>query len=188
MTGCSAMISSYFVLSYHILSYLSLLQVPKWLLFVPRARTWPTSPFKVIWWTTTLWTAVQRCALRKYNFFPRAWFVTLFYELQSISLVYDLWYILVLQCSWKTFMIHQTFVRWALYSLFKFVKSLIRHLGPAIRNVRHVRWFSWTLVLLEQCSLKSLIYAALFLPICYETRSGSCSAMTYQLIGPGEVC
>ena len=30
------------------------------------------------------------------------------------------------QCSWKTFMVHQTFVRWALlYSLFKFVKSLI---------------------------------------------------------------
>ena len=33
-------------------------------------------------------------------------------------------------------MIHQTFVRWALYILFKFVKSLIRHLGLAIGNVR----------------------------------------------------
>ena len=43
------------------------------------------------------------------------------------------------------FMIHQTFVRWALYILFKFVKSLIRHLGLAIRNVRCVPWFSWTL-------------------------------------------
>ena len=52
-----------------------------------------------------------------------------------------------LQCTRKTFMIHQTFVRWALCILFKFVKSLIRHLGLAIRNVRHVRWFSWTLYL-----------------------------------------
>ena len=36
-----------------------------------------------------------------------------------------------------------TFVQWALYILFKFVKSLIRHLGLAIGNVR---WFSWTLL------------------------------------------
>ena len=50
-----------------------------------------------------------------------------------------------LQCSRKTFMVHQTFVWWALYILFKFVKSLIRHLAHAIGNVRHVRWFSWTL-------------------------------------------
>ena len=49
------------------------------------------------------------------------------------------------QCSRKTFMIHQTFVRLALYILFKFVKSFIRHLGLAIGNVRCVRWFSWTL-------------------------------------------
>ena len=53
------------------------------------------------------------------------------------------------QCTWKTFMIHETFVWWALYILFKFVKSLIRHLGLAIRNVRCVRWFSWTLVFLN---------------------------------------
>ena len=33
-----------------------------------------------------------------------------------------------------------------LYILFKIVKSPIRHLGLAIRNVRHVRWFSWTLL------------------------------------------
>ena len=49
------------------------------------------------------------------------------------------------QCSRKTFMIHQTFVRWALHILFKFVKSLIRYLGLAIGNVRCVGWFSWTL-------------------------------------------
>ena len=49
------------------------------------------------------------------------------------------------QCTRKTFMIHQTFVRWALCILFKFVKSLMGHLGLAIGNVRHVRWFSWTL-------------------------------------------
>ena len=51
-----------------------------------------------------------------------------------------------MQCSRKTFMVHQTFVRWALYILFKFVKSLIRHLGLAIGHVWHVRWFSWTLI------------------------------------------
>ena len=33
------------------------------------------------------------------------------------------------QCSWNTFMVHQTFVRWALYILFKFVKSRQRF-GP----------------------------------------------------------
>ena len=49
------------------------------------------------------------------------------------------------QCTWKTFMIHETFVWWALYILFKFVKSLIKHLGLAIGNVRCVRWFSWIL-------------------------------------------
>ena len=49
------------------------------------------------------------------------------------------------QCSQKTFMVHQTFVWWALYILFKFVKFLIGHLGLAIGNVRHVRWFSLTL-------------------------------------------
>ena len=49
------------------------------------------------------------------------------------------------QCSRKTFMVHQTIVRWALYILLKFIKSLIRHLALAIGNVRHVRRFSWTL-------------------------------------------
>ena len=55
----------------------------------------------------------------------------------------------IIQCSRKTFMVHdhQTFVRWALYILFKFVKSLIRHLGLAIGYVQYVRWFSWTLIL-----------------------------------------
>ena len=47
------------------------------------------------------------------------------------------------QCTWKTFMVHQTFGQWALYILFKFVTSIIRHLGLAIGNVR---WFSWTLL------------------------------------------
>ena len=53
----------------------------------------------------------------------------------------------MLQCYRKTFMVHQTFVRWTLYIIFKIVKSLIRHLGLAIRNVRQVWWFSWTLTL-----------------------------------------
>ena len=35
----------------------------------------------------------------------------------------------------KTFMVHQTFVGWALYILYEFVKFPIRHLGLAIRNV-----------------------------------------------------
>ena len=50
-----------------------------------------------------------------------------------------------IQCYRKTFMVHQTFVRWTLHIIFKIVKSLIRHLGLAIGNVRHVWWFSWTL-------------------------------------------
>ena len=63
-----------------------------------------------------------------------------------LNLSWEVWYALMQkQCSWKTFMVHQTFVQWALYILFKFVKSFIRHLGLAIGNVRHVRWFSWTL-------------------------------------------
>ena len=48
----------------------------------------------------------------------------------------------------KTFMVHQTFIRWVLCILFKIVKSQIRHLGLVIGNVRHVRWFSWTLPML----------------------------------------
>ena len=59
------------------------------------------------------------------------------------------------QCTRKTFMIHQTFVRWALYILFKFVKFLIRHLGLAIGNDQCVRWFSWTLRSLHPDIIKS---------------------------------
>ena len=44
-------------------------------------------------------------------------------------------------CRRKTFMVHQTFVWWALYILHKFVKSPTRHLGLAIRNVWCVRRF-----------------------------------------------
>ena len=40
------------------------------------------------------------------------------------------------QCRRKTFMVHQTFVWWALYIPYKFVKSPIRHLGLAIGNVQ----------------------------------------------------
>ena len=46
------------------------------------------------------------------------------------------------QCSRKTFMVHQTIVRWASYILLKFMKSLIGHLTLAVGNVRR---FSWTL-------------------------------------------
>ena len=49
-----------------------------------------------------------------------------------------------MQCRRKTFMVHQTFVWWALYLLYKFVKIPIRHLGLAIGNVRR---FSPTLSL-----------------------------------------
>ena len=52
------------------------------------------------------------------------------------------WHSVCYRCTRKTFMIHQTFVRWVWYILFKFFKSLIRHLGLAIGNVW---WFSWTL-------------------------------------------
>ena len=59
----------------------------------------------------------------------------------------------------------QTFVRWALYILFKFVKSLIRHLGLVIGNVRHVRWFSWTLYVWSKqnmscCSVNSFNFVS----------------------------
>ena len=49
------------------------------------------------------------------------------------------------QCRRKTCMVHQTFVWWALYIPYKFVKSPIRHLGLAIGNVWCVRRFSPTL-------------------------------------------
>ena len=49
------------------------------------------------------------------------------------------------QCRRKTCMVHQTFVWWAVYIPYKFVKSPIRHLGLAIGNVRCVRCFSPTL-------------------------------------------
>ena len=49
------------------------------------------------------------------------------------------------QCRRKTFIVHQTFVWWALYIPYKFVKFPIRHLGLAIGNVRCVRRFSPTL-------------------------------------------
>ena len=41
-------------------------------------------------------------------------------------------------CRRKTFMVHQTFVWWALFTPYKFVKSPIRHLGLAIENVRRI--------------------------------------------------
>ena len=56
-----------------------------------------------------------------------------------------MWKMFPFQHSRKTFMVHQIFVRWAWYILFKFVKSLIRHLGQAIGNVRRVQWFLLTL-------------------------------------------
>ena len=45
----------------------------------------------------------------------------------------------------KTSIIHQTFVWWALYILYQFVKFPIRHLGLAIGNVQRVQRFSPTL-------------------------------------------
>ena len=49
------------------------------------------------------------------------------------------------QCRRKTCMVHQTFVWWALYIPYKFVKSSIRHFSLAFGNVRCVRRFSLTL-------------------------------------------
>ena len=66
------------------------------------------------------------------------------YELMNLHM--DLWKtVSTFQCRRKTFMVHQTFVWWALYIPHKFVKSPIRHLGLAIGNVRRVRHFSSTL-------------------------------------------
>ena len=55
----------------------------------------------------------------------------------------------LLQCRCKTCMVHQTFVWWALYIPYKFVKSSIRHFGLAIGNVRCFRRFLPTLLLCE---------------------------------------
>ena len=60
---------------------------------------------------------------------------------------FEIWKPVVITVLLKTFMVHQTFVRWALCILFKFVKSLVRHLGLAIGNIQCVRWFLWTLMI-----------------------------------------
>ena len=52
-----------------------------------------------------------------------------------------------IQCWWKTFMVHQTLVWWALYILYKFGKFPIRHLSLAIGYVRR---FSPTLQIGEK--------------------------------------
>ena len=66
-------------------------------------------------------------------------------------------------------MIHQTFVRWALYIiLFKFVKSLIRHMGLAIRNVDMSDDFR------EHCLDKDGIYTywnAVYMNTCNKSSS-----------------
>ena len=49
------------------------------------------------------------------------------------------------QCRQKTLLVHQTFVWWTLYILYKFGKFPIRHLGLAIGNVWWVRRFLPTL-------------------------------------------
>ena len=89
---------------------------------------------------------------QKYQRSLPAWIPILMY--QNVNIIVYIWS--PNQCSWKTFMVHQTFVWWALYILFKFVKSLVRHLGLAIGNVRHVRWFSWTLPNLAMCAITKI--------------------------------
>ena len=51
-----------------------------------------------------------------------------------------------LQCRQKTLLVHQTFVWWTWYILYKFGKFPIRHLGLAIGNVWWVRRFLPTLI------------------------------------------
>ena len=63
-----------------------------------------------------------------------------------------------IQCCWKTLMVHQTFVGWALYILLKFVKSLIRHFGLANGYVRCVWWFSWTLEIVYRITSMALFH------------------------------
>ena len=52
-------------------------------------------------------------------------------QLQSFLVIYQ-----IPQCRRKTSMVHQTFVWWALYILYKSGKFLIRHLSLAIGNVQ----------------------------------------------------
>ena len=49
------------------------------------------------------------------------------------------------QCIWKTYMVHQTFVRWALHILHEFVESLVRCLDLAVRNVNRFLPTMWSL-------------------------------------------
>ena len=58
------------------------------------------------------------------------------WELHIYNDVYRFW--TENQRSRKSFMVHQTSVQWALFKLFKFMKSLIRHLSLAIGNVSDV--------------------------------------------------
>ena len=82
--------------------------------------------------------------------------LALFIYLLALIVKYPVLY----QCSRKTSIIHQTFVQWALHILFKFVKSLIRNLNLAIRNVW---WFSWTLfyVMNSYKNIQSISFVAL---------------------------
>ena len=62
-----------------------------------------------------------------------------------------------------------------MYSI-QFVKSLIGHLGLAIGNVRHVRWFSWTLVSEKIANKISLNYTRKHI---YRATIISCNVLQF---------
>ena len=104
--------------------------------------TWQLMVSK-IWKSNFFYICYEKCLLSSSHVFISGEYTTLKNNLDILHLMFTV--IHSMQCTRKTFMIHQTFVRWALYILLKFVKSLIRHLGLAIGNVGCVRCFSWTL-------------------------------------------
>ena len=133
--------------------------------------------FCFLWWPPTLYMQTFVCIITTLR--PRqkgCHFTDKIFK--CIFLNENVW----IQCSWKTFMVHQTFVQWALYILFKFVKSLIRHLGLAIGNVRHVRWFSWTLWIPIKNSLKLIPQDPINnIPVLVQKWLGATKATSHYL-------
>ena len=100
------------------------------------------------------------------------------------------WHIcnILVQHRQKTFMVHQTFVWWALCILFKFVKSFVRHLGPAVENVWWVQtnvfhlhcWYDVSLLLVHSlfnmfCAARGIVGVQVTYLSCLLENNFDCS-------------
>ena len=66
----------------------------------------------------------------------------------------------MLQCRWKTFMVHETFVWWALYILYKFVKFSHQTFGPSHRKCRTCpTFFTYTDVTNQNYNTRGLLHS-----------------------------